>query len=40
MKADLIKLAPGRGLLRLRNNRLHGVRFGEELAKRLANAEG
>jgi len=35
MKANLIKLAPGRGLLRLRNNRLHGVRFGEDLAKRL-----
>jgi len=35
LKAGRITLTAGRGQLRLRNNRLRGVRFGEELTKRL-----
>ena len=34
-KAGRITMTAGRGQLRLRNNRLRGVRFGEELTKRL-----
>jgi hypothetical protein len=35
LKSGRISIAAGRGLMRLRNNRLRGVRFGAELVKRL-----
>ena len=34
-KSGRIRIVPGLGNLRLRNNRLRGVRFGEELTKRM-----
>ena len=35
LKAGRITMAPGPGALRLRNNRLRGVRYSEELTKRM-----